>query len=180
MVRRATISWYVSSEATALGNKLQINDTARISYISLPRVFGSIVHITHTPVRILEGYSRLVGLLRDPNFLDRQDTRAVYNKAFASFLTHSFSEDIRFLFQNRESLCSSQRQYPSISRSSSARISLSPDWGDMAPLLPPLARSESKIRLLERVGLDIRNPHHRHVYDLMKVSLRLIRCRNAS
>ncbi|KAK4498083.1 hypothetical protein PRZ48_010739 [Zasmidium cellare] len=39
----------------------------------------------------------------------------------------------------------------------------------MAPIVPPLAQSDSKARFFARLGLDPANPIHKRVYSLMKL-----------
>ncbi|KAF2173743.1 hypothetical protein M409DRAFT_62016 [Zasmidium cellare ATCC 36951] len=39
----------------------------------------------------------------------------------------------------------------------------------MAPMVPPLAQSDSKARFFARLGLDSSNPTHKRVYSLMKL-----------
>jgi len=41
----------------------------------------------------------------------------------------------------------------------------------MAPEVRALAQSESKSKFMERLGLNERNPDHKHLYHMMKVSI---------
>lgn len=41
----------------------------------------------------------------------------------------------------------------------------------MAPAVPVLAQSESKAKFMARLGLNEREPEHKHLYHMMKVSI---------
>ena len=41
----------------------------------------------------------------------------------------------------------------------------------MAPVVKALAQSESKSKFMDRLGLVERNPEHKHLYHMMKVSI---------
>ena len=41
----------------------------------------------------------------------------------------------------------------------------------MAPAVPVLAQSESKAKFMARLGLNERDPNHKQLYHMMKVSI---------